>query len=149
MQLKLVIAAALLAAAPLPVAACGLALGTGGVLTLSGDGKTLGSDQLLGVPSTFTVTNGLLDGAATITVSAPTVSAYPPGFNIGGAQASIAYDGAGLLGSVHQGYTTSQSSFQIPGLLSLLVVMTINSRISSPTGFNQGTYNTKTTITCS
>lgn len=148
MQLKPLLAA-LVVAWTGPAGACGLAVGTGGTLTMSTDGKTMGSDQPLGLPSTFTVTNGVLDGGATITVSAPTINAYPGSFNIGGAQALVAYDGAGLLGSVHQDYTAGSSNFQIPGLLSLLVVMTINSRISSPTGFNQGNYGTKVTITCS
>lgn len=147
MQLMVpLLAAALLAT---PASACGLALNTGGVLALSANGKIFGSGEVGGVPATFTVVNGLLDGPFTVTVEAPVLGAPPAGFQSGSAQVEVAYSGAGLLGSVSQGYISSRTSFNGPGLLSLAVVMTIHNRIRNDAGFASGTYTTKTVVTCS
>ncbi len=128
--------------------ACSLSLGTGGTLALSGDATRLASTEPGGIAATFTVLNLSL-GAATATVSPPQWVAYPPGFNVGAAQLAVAYTGSGLLAGVSQGYTGGSTQFNVPGLLSLAVVMSVNNRISSAGGFASGTYSTRTTVTCS
>jgi hypothetical protein len=130
-----------------PAAACALALGTPGTLALSADGTRLASSEG-GVAATFTVLNLALDNA-TVTVSAPQIVQSPTGFNLGAASAEVAYSGAGLLGSVRQAYTASQTSFDVPGLLSVAALMRIDNRIVSAAGFAAGSYQTRTVVTCS
>lgn len=126
--------------------ACTLALGTNGTLALSSDGTRFGSGEG-GVAATFTVLN-LLSPAATVTVSPPTLVTSPSGFNAGSAQLQVAYSGAGLLSSVSQGYTSSQTGFAVAANLAL-TTLTVNNRIVSSSGFASGTYQTRTVITCS
>lgn len=128
--------------------ACSLALGTGGTLALSGDATRLASTEPGGIAATFTVLNLSLT-AATVTVSAPQWVGYPAGFNVGAAQLAVAYTGSGVLGGVSQGYTGGNTQFNVPGLLSLAVLITVNNRISSAGGFASGTYSTRTVVTCS
>lgn len=128
-------------------AACALVVVNGGTLALAGNNTDLGTEGG-GSPATFTVANTDIVGA-TVTVTAPQWVQWPIGFNTGTAQNQIAYSGTGLLGSVNQPYTSSQTNFAVPGLLSLATLVTVNNKISNATGFQQGTYSTKTTITCS
>lgn len=146
MQLNL-LALALAACLAGPAPACSLTLKTAGTLALSADGTRLESTAPGGVAATFTVLNLSL-GAATVTVTPQWVS-YPAGFGIGSASLAVAYSGTGLLGSVAQAYTTGQTQFEVPGLLSLAVVMTLNNRITRAAGFAAGTYQTRTVVTCS
>ncbi len=148
MLLKASAVAALLALATLPAqAACALVVVNGGTLVLDANNTDL-STEGGGSPAMFTVVNTSVVGA-TVTVTAPQWVQWPAGFNTGTAQNQIAYSGTGLLGSVNQPYTPSQTSFAVPGLLSLATLVTVNNKINNATGFQQGTYSTKTTITCS
>ena len=147
MQLRLLLAALLVVPA-FPALGCSLTLGTAGTLALSADGTRLESTVAGGVAATFTVLNLSL-GEATVTVSPPQWVSYPVGFGIGGASLAVAYSGTGVLGGVAQGYTTGQTQFSVPGLLSLAVLMSINNRISNAAGFAAGTYQTRTVVTCS
>lgn len=147
MQLRLLLAAVLIALA-VPALGCSLTLGTGGTLALSADGTRLESTVAGGVAATFTVLNLSLS-EATVTVSPPQWVSYPAGFGIGAASLAVAYSGSGVLGGVAQGYTSAQTQFTVPGLLSLAVLMSINNRISNAAGFAAGTYQTRTVVTCS
>jgi hypothetical protein len=148
MLLRALSLAALLGLSVAPAqAACALVVVNGGTLVLAGNNTDL-STEGSGSPATFTVVNTDIFGA-TVTVTAPQWVQWPAGFNTGTAQNQIAYFGVGLLGSVSRSYTSSQSSFAVPGLLSLATLVTVNNKISNATGFQQGTYTTRTTITCS
>jgi hypothetical protein len=136
---------ALLAAGP--AAACSLSLGVGGALGLSADGLRYGSGEAGGVARTLTILNlGL--GAATITVEAPALAAWPNGFNAGSALVEVAYAGGGLLSGVTQPYTSGASQFEVPALLSVATILTLNNRITSTAGFASGSYQTRTIVTC-
>lgn len=120
---------------------------SGGTLALAGNNTDL-STEGGGSPASFTVVNTDIFGA-TVTVGAPQWTQWPAAFSLASAQNQIAYVGTGVLGSVNQAYTASQTSFAVPGLLSLATLVTINNKLSNATGFRQGTYSTKTTVTCS
>ena len=140
--------AALLLLATVPAqAACVLVVLGGGTLVLASNNTDL-STEGSGSPATFSVLNTDVFGA-TVTVTAPQWTQWPAAFSTAGAQNQIAYTGSGVLGSVNQPYTSSQTSFPVPGLLSIAALVTVNNKISDPTGFNQGAYATKTTVTCS
>jgi hypothetical protein len=47
-----------------------------------------------------------------------------------------------------QGYTTQTSSITVPNLINA-ILLTINVRITNPSGFAAGTYTAKTVVTCS
>lgn len=148
MLVRLLVLAALLTLPGVPArAACVLVVLNGGTLALAGNNTDL-STEGGGLPATFTVANTDVLGA-TVTVTAPQWVQWPAAFNTGTAQNQIAYSGAGLLGSVNQPYTSSQTSFPVPGLLSLATLVTVNNKISNAAGFQQGTYATRTTVTCS
>ncbi len=63
----------------------------------------------------------------------------------------MSYTSAGLLSAYSSpGFLSQSSSFDVTGLLSaLLVVMTIHNRITTPNGFSDGHYQTRTVVTCS
>lgn len=131
-----------------PAAACTLTLNTGGTLALSADATRFGSDEAGGIPATFTVLNLSL-GEATVTVDPRPLDVYPSGFDAGATRVYAAYSGVGLLAGVNRAYVSHPTSFKVPGLLSLAVIMTVNNRITSSKGFASGTYQTRTVITCS
>lgn len=128
-------------------AACVLVLVNGGTLSPAANNTDL-STEGSGTPATFSVVNTDVFGA-TITVGAPQWTQWPAAFSLAAAQNQIAYVGTGVLGSVNQPYTASQTSFPVPGLLSLATLVTVNNKISNAAGFQQGTYSTRTTVTCS
>jgi hypothetical protein len=131
-----------------PALSCSLALSTGGTLALSGDASRLDSTVAGGSGAVVTILN--LDlGAATITVAAPTLHAYPGGFNPGTSSVTVAYAGGGLLNGVSQGFTPNQTQFQVPALLGVATALTVHNRLETGTGFSTGTYMTRTVITCS
>ena len=138
------LSAALLAtAAP----ACTIGVTTPGVLALSGDGRTLSSANG-GVASVIAITDLDLDlNGTTITISNTRLDTTPPGFAEPVSYAA-SYSAVWLLGST-SGSLASNPSFVVPPVLDLVVTLTLNNTVSSATGFNQGNYTTKTTITCS
>ena len=117
---------------------CTLAVPTPGTMTLSGDGKTLGSDQSLGVPATVTV---LSLGSNSVTLAAPTLTDSPVGYG-GGETVQMSYSGL-----ASHAYTTAQQSIPL-GILPLTSLI-INMQVINTAGFVQGTYKAKTVLTCS
>ena len=117
---------------------CTLAVPTAGTMTLSADGKTLGSDQSLGVPATVTV---LSLGGNSVTLSAPTLTASPAGYG-GGETVQMSYSGL-----ASHAYTSLQQTFSV-GIIPLTSLI-INMQVINNSGFTQGTYTAKTVLTCS
>ena len=117
---------------------CTLAVPTPGTMTLSADGKTLGSDQTLGVPATVTV---LSIGGNTVTLSAPSLTTSPVGYG-GGETVQMSYSGL-----ASHAYTTAQQSFSV-GIIPLTNLV-IQMQVLNNSGFVQGTYTAKTVLTCS
>lgn len=139
------LAATALCAAPATAATCTLALSTAGVLALSADAMRLASNEPGGLPAAITIAS---IGTNTVTVSPPSLAAYPSGFDPGGASLAVAYAGAGLLSGVMQPYTGQQTSFEVPGLIGT-VILSLDNRITTSTGFAAGQYQTRTVVTCS
>lgn len=117
---------------------CTLAVPTPGTMTLSSDGKMLGSDQALGVPATVTV---LSLGSNTVTLAAPTLTDSPPGYG-GGETVQMSYSGL-----ASHAYTTAQQTISL-GILPLTSLI-IEMQVINASGFVQGTYKAKTVLTCS
>jgi hypothetical protein len=117
---------------------------TPGLLGLSSDGETLGSEELGGLPAEVAIVSL---GINTVTVEAPTRTGSPVGYNAAGEVVSVAYQGLVALGGISQNYTTSTTDFSV-GILPLTVVQ-VNNRIVNSNGFTQGTYQTTTVVTCS
>jgi hypothetical protein len=124
---------------------CVLTLDTTGVLKLSGDGYRLGSQEAGGVSGVVII--GSI-GASTVTVGAPTLTQWPAGYSPAGLSLEVAYRGDGVINGVNQGYTTSQTNFGVPNLINT-VALTIDNRAVTTTGFETGTYQTRTVVTCS
>jgi hypothetical protein len=126
--------------------ACDVALNTPGVLKLSSDGVTLSSANG-GVPMVVVISQLSLLSPTTITISDIRLDATPPGF-----AAPVSYSGsyaASWLLTGTSGTIAPQASFDVPAVLNLAVTLTLNNTVTSPGGFRQGAYSTKTTITCS
>ena len=117
---------------------CTLAVPTPGTMTLSADGKTLGSDQALGIPATVTV---ISLGSNTVTLAAPTLTDSPGGYG-GGETVQMSYSGL-----ASHAYTTQQQTFSL-GILPITDLI-INMQVINAAGFIQGTYKAKTVLTCS
>ena len=111
---------------------------------LSPDGETLGSDQVLGVPAELAIVSL---GVNSINVAAPTLESHPPAYVPGGETVEMSYTGLNGLSGISEGYSSSPHSFSV-GILPLTVLL-INNQIVNPDGFEQGTYTTKTVVTCS
>ena len=120
---------------------CTLAVPTPGVMSLSGDGKTLSSDLAdgIGVPATLTI--GSL-GANNITVGAPAMDTYPAGYTTGSETLQLKYTG-----TASHAYTSSSSSFSL-GIIPAASIV-IDMKVTNNAGFVQGTYTAKTVVTCS
>jgi hypothetical protein len=128
-------------------ALCALVVLTPGTLLLSADGIRLSSDETGALPATMTVAS---IGPSTITVGAPSVIQSPPGHNTGSDFVEVAYEGTGLLSQINHGYTSTQTQATVPNLgIGGLEVLTIDNRITNTSGFDAGTYQTRTVITCS
>lgn len=117
---------------------CTLAVPTPGTMTLSADGKTLGSDQALGIPATVTV---LSLGGNTVTLAAPTLTQSPVGYG-GGETVQMSYSGL-----ASHAYTTQQQTISL-GIIPITDLI-INMQVVNNSGFVQGTYKAKTVVTCS
>lgn len=150
MQLR-VLASSLLAAPLVLIAAgpahalCSLVVLTSGTLALSSDGQRLGSTEAGGLPATFTVASV---GASTLTISSPSLVQAPAAHSQAGDTFEVAYQGAGVLASASQSYTTGTTSVAVPNLIGTVVV-TVNNRITNNGGFAPGSYRTRTVVTCS
>ena len=144
MQLRL---AALMALAAAPALAdCDVSLSTPGVLKLSAsDSHVLTSEA--GTASILIVTNlsGIL--GTTISISNPRLDTYPGGFAAGSAVVEETYSAAWLLGSSSNS-TFSSATRSFPVGIGAVVTLTLNNRVTAPGGFRQGSYSTKTTISC-
>jgi hypothetical protein len=132
-----------------PALACSLSVGTGGTLSLNGDGTILASDVGLGLPATASVLLPLLSGA-NVYVSAPTRTQSPGGYNGASELIEVRYTASGLLSPpVVQPYTASATVFPISSSLSALTVsIVMHNRIVNPAGFAAGSYGMRTTLTC-
>ena len=123
---------------------CSLSVPTPGVMMLSADGETLGSDQLLGVPAELNI---ISLGANLISVAAPTLTSHPLAYVPGSETIEMSYTGLSGLSGISQAYSSSPHSFSV-GILPLTVLL-INNQSVNEDGFAQGTYTTKTVVTCS
>jgi hypothetical protein len=117
---------------------------TPGLLGLSSDGETLGSEETGGLAAEVAIVSL---GVNTVTVGAPTRTGSPVSYNAAGEVVSVAYQGLVALGGISQSYTTATTDFDV-GILPLTVVE-IDNRIVNSNGFAQGTYETTTVVTCS
>ena len=123
---------------------CSVALTTPGVLALSADGTVFGSEEIGGVPAAVSI---LAVGSYTVTVAAPTRTNQPGAYDPTGESVQVSYTGLAGLGLISQAYTSSLTTFLIDTLP--LSVLVMNNRITNPTGFAAGTYETRTVVTCS
>jgi|GEM_PF-1548837 len=123
---------------------CTVAVPTPGLMALSADGKTLGSEQSGGLAASVTIVSL---GGNSITVGAPSLVSSPPAFTPGEETIQIKYAGLSGLSSVSQDYTSAQTSFAV-GILPLTTLL-VNMQIINDAGFAQGTYTAKTVLTCS
>lgn len=138
----------LVAVASLPAQACTIGVSTPGVLKLSSDGHTLGSGNSGGIASVLAITNLDLDlDGTTITISNTRLDTTPAGFAAPVSYAA-SYSATWLLSGA-SGSLVSNPSFVVPPVLNLVVTVTLHNTVTSATGFQQGTYTTKTTVTCS
>jgi hypothetical protein len=126
------------------VGLCSVALTTPGLLGLSTDGTTLGSEEIGGLSAAVSI---LAIGSYTVSVAAPTRVASPGGYNTTGESLEVSYTGLNGLSLVNQAYTSSLTTFDIDSLP--LSVLVMNNRINNPSGFVAGTYETRTVVTCS
>jgi hypothetical protein len=127
------------------LAACTVAVSTPGILTLSSDGTKLSSQT--GVASVMTISNLSLFGS-TITISAPQLTGGPV---VPGAVLEESYSASWLLGvgsSNSGGFVSTSRSFAVPGVASLVVTIILDNRVTSASGFSQGTYTSKTAVDC-
>jgi len=147
MQLRLRLAALLATLATPALADCSVGVSTPGVMTLSAsDAHVLTSAE--GTASLLIVTNlsGIL--GTTVTISNPRLDTYPGGFAAGAATVEETYSATWVLGSSSNStFSASPRSFGVP--LAAVVTLVLNNRVTSPGGFKQGGYSTKTTISCS
>lgn len=139
------LACAALGVSPALAGNCTLMLQSVGTLALSAEGARLGSEEAGGTSAVLSISS---DGSSTLTVDAPTLSQYPAGFNPAGLTVEVAYRGSDVLSSAVQAYTASQTTVDVPNLISP-VDLTINNRIVTTTGLAAGSYKTHTVVTCS
>ncbi len=147
--MQLIAACAIAALLTTSADACSLAVGTPGLLGLSMDGTQLASDNVGGVASVLSLSDLNLLTSTTITISAPTLQSYPAGFAAGAVVGESAFSATWLLSSTSRPYSTSDQSFTVPGVLNLVVAVTLNNRLTSSGGFKQGSYTSQTVVTCS
>lgn len=126
------------------VAGCTLSASTNGTLGLNyTTGTTLGSEEAGGAAGSVTI---LSIGATTLTVGAPSRTNQPGGYVSTGEAVEVRYQGATGLSSVTQAYTASQTTRSLGTIAAS--VLTIHNRITNPNGFPDGSYSTRTIVTC-
>jgi len=133
-----------------PAQACTIGVSTPGVLQLSSDGLTLSSGNSGGIASVLAISDLDLDlDGTTITISNTRLDTAPAGFSAPVSYGAT-YAAAWLLGAGNaSGSLASNPSFVVPPVLNLVVTVTLHNTVTSATGFKQGNYTTKTTVTCS
>ena len=114
---------------------------TAGVLAISANGTTLGSEETGGAAASLAVTS--TGGAATVSFTAPTLAAEPAGYT-GTPTVSLKYSSTG---GAAQAYTSDASDYTSTNPLS--DVVTLHARAVDSGGFVAGTYRVATTATCS
>jgi hypothetical protein len=134
-------------AAPATATACDIGINTPGLITLSSDGRTLSSSNSGGIASVLSITDLSILSSTTITISNVRLDATPPGFSEPVSYGAT-YSANWLLGSA-SGSLASNPSFTVPAILNAVVTLTLHNTVTSPTGFDQGSYSTKTTVACS
>ena len=147
MQLRPVLAALLAVAATPAFADCDVGLSTPGTLKLSAsDSHMLTSEGATASVVIVTNLSGIL--GTTVTISNPRLDTYPGGFAAGSVTVEDNYSADWLLGSSSNAtYTSGSRNFAVG--IGAVVTLTLNNRVTSPGGFRQGAYTTKTTISCS
>src|SRR5690606_14298321 len=101
-----------------------------------------------GIAAVLAISDLDLDlNGTTITISNTRLDTAPAGFAEPVSHAA-SYSANWLLGSA-SGSLGGSPSFVVPPVLDLVVTLTLHNTVTSATGFSQGTYTTKTTITCS
>jgi hypothetical protein len=135
----------LLAATAAP--ACTIGINTPGIVALDGSGTTLSSSNAGGVASILSITDLSILSSTTITISNVRLDTVPAGFSEPVSYGAT-YSASWLLGSA-SGSLASNPSFTVPAILNVVVTVTLHNTVTSPTGFRQGNYTTKTTVTCS
>ena len=147
MQLTVCVAAVLAGIAAPALADCSVGVSTPGIIVLSRRDSTVLTSEA-GTPSLLVVTNlsGIL--GTTVTISSPRLDTYPGGFAAGGAVVEETYSATWALGSSsNSSFTAGPRSFNVP--LAAVVALVLNNRVTAAGGFKQGSYSTKTTISCS
>jgi hypothetical protein len=121
---------------------CALSLPTNGTLGLNPAGNVLSSEY--GLAGSVTV---LSIGSNNLAVDAPIWQVPPPaGYNATGEALLVSYSGAAGLSAVNQAFTASDTSVPIGTLAA--AVLTVNNRVTNSNGFAEGTYTTRTVVTC-
>ena len=136
---------ALLAATAAP--ACTIGVSTPGIVALNSTGTTLSSSNSGGIASILSITDLSIFGSTTITISNVRLDTTPPGF-AAPVSYGATYSANWLLGSA-SGSLASNPSFTVPAILNVVVTVTLHNTVTTATGFRQGNYTTKTTVTCS
>lgn len=129
--------------------ACTIGVSTPGIIALNtSTGTTLSSANAGGIASILSISDLDLDlNGTTITISNVRLDTTPPGFAAPVSYAAT-YSATWPLGSA-SGSLASSPSFVVPPVLNLIVTLTLHNTVTSATGFRQGTYTSKTTVTCS
>jgi len=135
----------LLAGLPAAACACDVQISTPGLLGLSGDGRTLSSAN--GLPAIAVISDLNLLAPTTITISGIRLDQAPGGFAAPLTYAGSYVANATLLGT-SSGTIAPSASFQVPAILNLVVTLTIHNSVTSTSGFPQGPYTMKTSVTC-
>jgi hypothetical protein len=137
----------LVAAVPSAGWGCDIAINTPGVLKLAGDGKSLSSTLAGGAASVLAISDFNLLSPTTVTISNVRLDVTPAGF-AEPVTYQAAYQATWLL-NTRNGTLVSNPSFTVPAALNVAVVVVLDNTVTSLTGFKQGNYTTKTTVTCS
>ena len=147
MQLNPVLALLFAGLATPVLADCSVGVSTPGTLALSSSDTHLLTSEA-GTASLLIVTNlsGIL--GTTVTISNPRLDTWPGGFAAGSVTVEETYSANWALGSSSNStFSASPRSFSVP--LAAVVTLVLNNRVTAPGGFKQGSYSTKTTISCS
>lgn len=126
---------------------CTIGVSTLGIVALNSGGTNLSSANPGGLASILSITDLNLFSSTTITISNVRLDATPPGF-AEPVSYGATYSANWVLGSA-SGSLASNPSFTVPAILNAVVTVTLHNTVTSTTGFRQGNYSTKTTVSCS
>ena len=130
---------------PTAAGACDIQISTPGTLGLSSDGRTLSS--VSGLPTVVIISDLSLLSPTTITISNIRLTDAPAGF-ASPVTFSGTYDATWTLLGQSNGPISPTATFSAGPILNLAITITIHNTVTSANGFKQGTYKTKTTVTC-